>query len=59
MKYIDKIVDDGRAAYAAGATTVEQAKKANPYIGFGAKAQHQMWISWNHGWNLAKKESVE
>lgn len=58
IEYVQSAVDEGRAAYTAGATTVEQAKKLNPYIGFGQKAQHQLYISWNRGWNLAKKEAT-
>lgn len=59
IKYVQSAVDEGRAAYAAGATTVDLAKKANPYLGFGPRAAHQLYISWNRGWNLAKKEATE
>lgn len=61
FKYLDMEMAQGRAAFEKGYTTAEQAKQMNPYKGFGSgpegKAEHQRFISWNRGWNLAKNES--
>lgn len=50
-----RIINEGRDAYNAGVTTVEQAKAANPYRGFGEFFEHARFVSWNTGWNEAKR----
>lgn len=49
----------GRDAWNSGKRTIEEARAANPYQGFGQIAEHARFVAFNKGWNEAKKASEE
>lgn len=55
LKFYQKIYDRGYDAWVCGVRTVEEAKLANPYRLFDFQ-DHARAVSWNRGWNAAKKE---
>lgn len=56
MNYLEKQIQEGRAAYERGLRTADKAEKANPYKPKGGAEERLKWLSWNHGWNQLKGE---
>lgn len=55
VRDLPEVQAEGRRAYEQGIRTVEGAKLANPYQGFGNLDQHTLFVNWNRGWNDAHK----
>lgn len=51
-------MSEGKAAWGNGIHTVDGAKLANPYNGFGEQKEHARFVSWNRGWNEAKEKAT-
>ena len=60
LPFYPVLFQHGLDAYRTGkATTAEQAKVLNPYRLFGEVEEHAKGVSWNKGWNTAKRAADE